>query len=161
CSSDLADLSYLSDYQIDLIRKFWKSFEVKDKTQQESFLSFWKLLKPLYENFQSALQVSGMAYSRMLYRRVVDRLEQLPRPRKHYVFIGFNAFSRTEERLVKHFIKKFKADILWDIDAYYMEDARQEAGLFFREYLKDSVLGLTFPPEIESRIAGNQARIHV
>ena len=156
-----ADLSYLTDYQMGLIREFWKSFEVKDKTQQESFLSFWKLLKPLYENFQSALQVSGRAYSGMLYRQVVDRLEQLPPPGERYVFIGFNAFSQTEERLVKHFVKKFDADILWDIDAYYMEDTRQEAGLFFREYLKDKVLGPTFPREIDSRIAGNQAKIHV
>ena len=156
-----ADLSYLSDHQIELIREFWKSFEVKDKVQQESFLSFWKLLKPLYENFQSTLKFSGMAYSGMLYRQVVDRLEQLPTPSKHYVFIGFNAFSQTEERLVKHFIKKFHADILWDIDAYYMDDVRQEAGLFFREYLKDSVLGPTFTEQIESRIVDNQAQIHV
>lgn len=156
-----ADLSYLSDDQIELIREFWRSFEVKDKTQQESFLNFWKLLKPLYKNFQSALQVSGMAYTGMLYRQVVDRLEQLAPPGEHYVFIGFNAFSRTEERLVKHFIKQFEADILWDVDSYYIEDPRQEAGLFFREYLKDKILGPTFPSEIENRIADNPAKIHV
>src|SRR5690554_3390559 len=33
-----SDLSYLTEAQVLLIRQFWKSFEVKDKRQQEKFL---------------------------------------------------------------------------------------------------------------------------
>ncbi|MEX2593355.1 MAG: PD-(D/E)XK nuclease family protein [Anditalea sp.] len=155
------DFDYLTENQIKLIREFWKSFEIKDKAHQEKFLKFWKQLRPIYQNFQTALSVSGLAYSGMLYRQVVEQLDQLSRPVKQYVFIGFNAFSLTEEKLIKHFIKEFGADIFWDLDSYYLEDPRQEAGLFFRDYRKDKILGPTFPGEIMPHIRGIKAKIHV
>jgi hypothetical protein len=155
------DFSYLTENQIKLIQEFWKSFEIKDKAHQEKFLKFWKLLRPLYGKFRAGLSASGLAYSGMLYRQVVEQLDQLTRPDKQYVFIGFNAFSLAEEKLIKHFIKEFGADILWDFDSYYVEDSRQEAGLFFREYRKDKILGPTFPGEIKCHITEKKAKIHV
>src|SRR5690606_3773391 len=147
-----SDLSYLTEGQDLLIREFWKSFEVKDKTQQEKFLKFWKLLRPMYQNFKSSLSESGLAYSGMIYRQVAGELDKLPIPDKQYVFIGFNAFSVTEEKLIKHFIQHFGARIFWDIDNYYLQDLQQEAGLFFRQYQKDKIFGPTFPKEIKERI---------
>ena len=152
------DLSYLTDGQVRLIQDFWRSFEVKDKFQQDKFLRFWKQLRPIYENFKTELAVSGLAYSGMLYRQVVEELNQIEKPDKKYLFIGFNAFSLTEEMLIKHFIKEFDAGIFWDLDAYYLEDSRQEAGLFFREYRKDKILGPTFPAT-KNRIADKKAHI--
>ena len=152
------DLSYLTDGQVRLIQDFWRSFEVKDKFQQDKFLKFWKQLRPIYENFRTELAVSGLAYSGMLYRQVVEELNQIEKPDKKYLFIGFNAFSLTEEMLIKHFIKEFDAGIFWDLDAYYLEDPRQEAGLFFREYRKDKILGPTFPAT-KNRIADKKAHI--
>src|SRR5690606_1768317 len=131
------------------------------RVHQEKFLRFWKLLRPVYENFKVALSVAGMSYSGALYRKVVEQLDQLEKPRKHYVFVGFNAFTKTEEKLVKHYVKEFGADILWDLDPYYLDDPRQEAGMFFREYRKDSVLGPTFPRDLEQRIETNKAKIQV
>jgi len=152
------DLSYLTDGQVRLIQDFWRSFEVKDKFQQDKFLRFWKQLRPIYENFKTELAASGLAYSGMLYRQVVEELNQIEKPDKKYLFIGFNAFSLTEEMLIKHFIKEFDAGIFWDLDAYYLEDPRQEAGLFFREYRKDKILGPTFPAT-KNRIADKKAHI--
>jgi len=152
------DLSYLTDGQVRLIQDFWRSFEVKDKFQQDKFLRFWKQLRPIYENFKTELAASGLAYSGMLYRQVVEELNQIEKPDKKYLFIGFNAFSLTEEMLIKHFIKEFDAGIFWDLDAYYLEDSRQEAGLFFREYRKDKILGPTFPAT-KNRIADKKAHI--
>jgi hypothetical protein len=155
------DLTYLTDSQIRLIREFWKSFEVKEKAQQDKFLKFWKQLRPLYERFQAALALSGHSYSGMLYREVIDRLDRLDRPGLKYIFIGFNAFSTTEEKLIKHFISEFEADILWDLDAYYLDDVRQEAGLFFRQYRKDKIFGPTFPEKVENRVKENKATIKI
>ena len=155
------DLTYLTDSQIELIQQFWKSFEVKDKVQQDKFLRFWKQLRPLYERFRASLEASGHAYSGMLYRRVAERLHGLDRPAAKYVFIGFNAFSAAEEKLIKHFISHFGADIKWDVDAYYTEDPRQEAGLFFRQYRKDRVLGPTFPKVLGKRIGEKNALVKV
>jgi len=154
-----SDLSFLSDSQIELIRQFWNSFQRQDRKHQEKFLKFWQILSPLYKQYQAALQVSGLAYSGMLYRKVATGLDTLPKPEKKYVFVGFNAFTGTEELLIKHFITEYGAEIYWDIDAYYLEDKNQEAGMFFREYQNDKTFGPTFPKTIPEQISARQAKI--
>jgi hypothetical protein len=122
-----SDQSFLSEEQVKLIQQFWNSFVQQDKTHQEKFLKFWKLLNPLYQAYQASLAVSGLAYSGKLYRKVATELDSISQPENHVVFIGFNAFSGTEERLIKHFITHFGAEIYWDVDAYYLNDKNQEA----------------------------------
>lgn len=155
-----SDLSFLSNSQIELIRQFWNSFERQDRSHQEKFLKFWQMLSPLYQAYQASLEVSGMAYSGKLYRKVVQSLEEILKPEKQFIFIGFNAFTGTEEKLIKHFISEFGARIFWDIDGYYFDDENQEAGLFFREYQKDKIFGPTFPKEIPTHIQNRKAKIH-
>lgn len=154
-----ADLSFLSDAQIELIRQFWNSFQRQDRQHQEKFLKFWQLLGPLYSSFQAALEVAGLSYSGKLYRKVAESLDKIPKPEKKYLFVGFNAFTGAEEKLIKHFISEFEAGIYWDIDAYYLQDKNQEAGLFFRDYQKDKVFGPTFPKELPQHIRERKANI--
>ncbi|GGF42997.1 PD-(D/E)XK nuclease family protein [Echinicola rosea] len=150
------DLSYLSESQIELVKQFWKSFEregrMGENGHKDKFIRYWELLGPLYERFKRELEVSGYAYSGMLYREVAENIAQLERPGLHYAFVGFNAFTKTEEKLVKHFVAAFGASVYWDLDAFYLEDYQQEAGLFFREYQKDKVLGPTFPKAVPQYI---------
>ena len=155
-----SDLSYLTEEQKDLISQFWKAFERQNESEQERFLRFWQILAQLYEGFQARLRTAGLAYSGQLYRQVVEQTELITKPEKHVVFVGFNAFTLTEEKLIKHFVKEFGAEIFWDVDDYYLEDRLQEAGLFFRDYQKDPVLGKTFPEEIPSEISQKAALIH-
>ena len=154
-----SDLSFLTENQIELIRQFWNSFISQDKKHQEKFLKFWQVLKPLYRAFQASLEVSGLAYSGKLYRQVAMGLSEIQKPDKKYIFLGFNAFTKTEELLIKHFIKEFGAEIHWDVDAYYTLDGNQEAGLFFREYRKDPILGPTFPKELPDLIQSKDSKI--
>ncbi|MBS9524773.1 PD-(D/E)XK nuclease family protein [Litoribacter alkaliphilus] len=153
------DLSYLTHDQIRLIREFWKSFNLQDKGHQDKFLKFWQMLHGLYVNFKDELENKRLAYGGMLYRNVIESLESIPKPDRQYVFVGFNAFTKTEEVLLKHFIQKFGAKIYWDLDAYYIQDLNQEAGLFFREYMKDPVFGPTFPENLPTEIANRKAKI--
>ncbi len=154
------DQSFLTESQVELIQQFWASFVRQDRMHQEKFLKFWQLLNPLYQAFQASLNVSGLAYSGKLYRKVAESLDQIPSPEKQFVFIGFNAFTKTEENLIKHFISKFGAEIYWDLDSYYLKDKNQEAGLFFREYQRDKVFGPTFPETIPSQIQTKKGRIY-
>lgn len=153
------DWSFLTEHQIALIQAFWRSFEGKDSQHKDKFLKFWELLAPLYEGFQSSLKVAGLAYSGMIYRRVAESLSELQPPASHFIFVGFNAFTLTEKKLIKHFISSYNAEIYWDLDSYYVDDPQQESGLFFREYLKDSVLGPTFPGELPQRIRPERIKI--
>ncbi len=155
-----ADQSFLTESQVELIQQFWVSFVRQDRMHQEKFLKFWELLNPLYQSFQASLNVSGLAYSGKLYRKVAESLDQIPNPEKHFVFIGFNAFTQTEEKLIKHFISRFGAEIYWDLDSYYLQDKNQEAGLFFREYQRDKVFGPTFPETIPSQIQSKKAKVY-
>ena len=67
-------------------------------------------------------------------------------------FAGFNALTPVEEYLIKYFITEYDAEILWDVDRYYLDSDTQEAGDFLRKYQNDSVFGPTFPTEIPQRI---------
>lgn len=155
-----SDLSFLTEEQVALISQFWKSFQAQKPEEKERFLRFWQILEKLYEQFNAQLDVLGLAYGGKVYRKAVSKLAELSKPEKHYVFVGFNAFTLAEEKLVKHFIKNFGAEVFWDVDAYYIEDKRQESGLFFRDYIKDPVLGPTFPEELPKTIESKSADIH-
>jgi hypothetical protein len=154
-----SDLSFLTEDQKELISQFWLAFARQNESEKEKFLRFWQILGRLYSDFQHRLRTVGMAYSGQLYRQVVENLQQVEKPWKHFIFVGFNAFTLAEEKLIKHFVKEFGAEVYWDLDAFYLEDKLQEAGLFFRDYQKDPVLGKTFPKVIPDEIRHKSDRI--
>lgn len=154
-----SDWSFLNPEQVALIKAFWASFEERDQYHQEKFLKFWDLLFPLYLQFNARLESRGLAYGGGIYREVTQGLSDMDAPGAHHVFVGFNAFTTTEEKLIKHLISQHGAEIFWDIDSYYLSDPAQEAGLFFRDYQKDPVFGPTFPESIPRQIEEKRARI--
>ena len=155
-----SDLSFLTEEQWALIAQFWKAFERQNETEQERFLKFWQILGSLYEGFQERLQKSGLAYGGQLYRQVATTTDSIVQPEKQVIFIGFNAFTLAEEKIITHYIAAFGAEIFWDVDAYYLEDPLQEAGLFFRDYIKNPVLAKTFPDRIPAEIQKKGHQIH-
>ncbi|MBN7812821.1 PD-(D/E)XK nuclease family protein [Algoriphagus sp. H41] len=154
-----SDLSFLTEDQKELISQFWLAFARQNEQEKEKFLRFWQILGRLYTDFQHRLKTAGLAYGGQLYRQVAENLAQIERPKKHYLFVGFNAFTLAEENLIKHFVKEFGAEVFWDVDAFYLEDKLQEAGLFFRDYQRDPVLGETFPKEIPDQVRRKSAQI--
>ncbi len=154
-----SDWSFLSPEQVKLIQEFWASFEGRDRHHQEKFLRFWDMLHPLYTRFNASIERQGLAYSGKIYREVASGLESIQKPAEQLVFVGFNAFTAAEETLIKHAVKYFGAEIFWDVDAYYLDQPEQEAGLFFRQYLKDPVFGPTFPNPIPRHIQQQNASI--
>jgi CRISPR/Cas system-associated exonuclease Cas4 (RecB family) len=154
------DLSFLTEEQRALIAQFWKAFERQNETEKERFLKFWQILGLLYQGFQARLKANGLAYSGQLYRQVAENTSAIASPDKQLVFVGFNAFTLAEEKIITHYLEVHGASIFWDVDRYYLDDPLQEAGLFFREYLKDPVLGKTFPEKIQAEIKDKGAQIH-
>lgn len=154
------DLSFLTEEQRALIAQFWKAFERQNETEKERFLKFWQILGLLYQGFQARLQANGLAYSGQLYRQVAENTGAIAPPDKQLVFVGFNAFTLAEEKIITHYLEVHGASIFWDVDRYYLDDPLQEAGLFFRDYLKDPILGKTFPEKIPAEIKDKGAQIH-
>lgn len=134
-----ADTSYLTPEMIRIIQSFWDNFRTSPLSQQKSeFISIWQSLKPIYHSFKEHLTTLGYGYTGMIYRSAVENIEKgtaLPDTSRHYIFVGFNALSECERRVL-HFIKNnCECEFIWDYDSYYTEDKNQEAGRFLRENL--------------------------
>jgi uncharacterized protein YnzC (UPF0291/DUF896 family) len=154
-----SDWSFLSPGQIELIQAFWASFESRDRFHQEKFLRFWDILFPLYQGFNASLNTLDLAYGGRIYREVVENLDLVQPSDIKTIFVGFNAFTGAEEKLIKHFVKNLGAEIYWDIDQYYLNADSQEAGMFFRDYKKDKILGSTFPDVTPKKIVEKKRQV--
>lgn len=143
-----ADLSYLTPEMRQIINSFWKNFSVTENLSEEKqkFLTVWQSLAPIYHAFHARMEEMGMAYTGKIYRSAVDNIAAgaaQPDTSRHYVFIGFNALSECEKRMLKFISTNCKCDFAWDYDNYYTDQQEQEAGKFLRENLK------LFPATVE------------
>lgn len=99
--------------------------------------SFWKIMNALYKQFKIDLKDKGLGFSGMVFRDVAENIENIIESledKSKYYFVGFNALSPAEEKIVKTLCDRGKAEVLWDIDQLLLRDARQESGLFIRKY---------------------------
>ncbi len=139
-----ADLSYLSAEQIAMINRFWNTLTgekggvVEGSMAKSRFLTVWRSLGAVYDGFKNALRKLGVGYTGMIYREAVERLERgeavLPSDAK-YIFVGFNALSKCEQRVLQFMQRNGFAEFYWDYDNYYVNNNFQEAGMFIRENL--------------------------
>jgi hypothetical protein len=143
---------FLDEEDKKIIQSFWSSFLPDTTETQKLFLETWKILLPLYERFREKLKAQGRGYGGMIYRDIAEQVEEgsITTDRIVY-FAGFNALTATEEKIIKHFVKECKAQVVWDLDDYYFSNKKQEGGYFLRAYAKDTILGKTFPPEPSQR----------
>lgn len=139
---------FLDEEDKKVIQSFWSSFLPKATASQEAFLETWKILRPIYADFREKLLAQGVAYGGLIYREVSGHLvEAIPAEGTKIYFAGFNALTYAEEKIIKHFVHEYQAEMIWDLDEYYYNNPKQEAGFFLREYGKDTILGKTFPEE--------------
>lgn len=147
------DFYFLDEDQEKIIQKFWQEFFPTATKTQDQFVDTWKILAPVYENFKERLKQEHVGFTSHIYRDLAESIEELkPTVSGPIIFAGFNALTPVEERLIKYFIADHGADIIWDIDSYYLESELQEAGSFLRKYQKDTLFGKSFKEEIPSRI---------
>ncbi len=144
--------SFLDEEDLRVIQRFWSSFVPSTTPTQDLFLETWKILLPVYESYKALLASKGKAYGGMIYRDIAKQLEKGEiKTTKQLYLAGFNALTKTEEVIIKHFVRDHKAKLDWDLDGYYFYNPNQEAGYFMREYARDTILGKTFPKEIPNR----------
>jgi ATP-dependent helicase/nuclease subunit B len=103
---------------------------------QKKYLHFWGQMKQFYAALTSALSAKGLAYQGMAYRKAAENLEEAEGNigwQKVY-FLGFNALTTAEEKVMKYLSKIKKAEIFWDADTFYIDNPNHEAGKFLRKY---------------------------
>lgn len=146
------DFDFLSEQQIAAIRTFWSSFYPKNDTpNQQEFLAVWQILYALYEELRETLSAEGKGYEGMIFREVVEQLEQkggegeLPYPK--VIFVGLNALSVAEERFLAQLQKWGVADFYWDYASDKVTDPDNKASYFVDRNRKQFPSLLTLPPE--------------
>ncbi len=130
---------------------------------EKAYLDFYKSLYRYYDLFKKSLTERGMATKGMMYRAIaenIDKEEELPW--KQFVFAGFNALTRAEEKLIDGLRKKYAVTLLWDVDDYYIHPKkynlpRQEAGKPLNRIFKN--LKINQPQWIENNLLEGEKNI--
>lgn len=156
------DFNYLSPEQVQAIRSFWSSFYPKgDSPNQQHFLELWEILYDLYAGLRTSLAKDGCGYDGMIFREVVEQLEKEPMsdfPFDQVVFVGLNALSVSEERLLLALQKKGVADFYWDYVGPWVTDPDNKASFFLERNLRlfpsRMELPATEPVQAEIRVMG-------
>jgi len=132
-----SSFDYLSENQLNAIKKFWNSFNPgRISNNQQEFLKFWDLLYDIYEAYRQQLKEKKLAYEGMIYREVSAMIQgsgTLNFSFTYYVLVGFNALNACEEILFGHLKKTGKSLFYWDYDEYYTKNEWHEAGYFIRD----------------------------
>jgi CRISPR/Cas system-associated exonuclease Cas4 (RecB family) len=149
--SELKDIDMIFDFlnedQKNLLRRFWKTFnEGKLSEQKESFLRIWQVLHPIYIELRKNLLEKNLGYEGMIYRNVAeDRITNadISMPWKRIFICGFNALSKSEEKIFSFLRDRGVGKFFWDYENSYISDQAHEAGRFMRRNIR------SFPQEEE------------
>ena len=147
----LGDFSELDQYCVDARDLFgnlhdlksigeWDIEDPKLTRFQRDYLAFYRSLYDYYRLLHERLLAQGKAYSGMAYRHVAEHIgERWPVVGSRWeavYFIGFNAMSRCEERIIGEFVHRGIGHLLTDGDPYFLAP-EQEAGHFLRKHMDE------------------------
>lgn len=132
--------------------RFWKNFDQGNLSEVKNrFLYLWRIMLPLYEEFNRQLENEGLAYTGALYRIALERLKEegarkVLKNYKKVVAVGFNALS-TSEHVIFKLLKEEEgyegfdsfADFFWDATGPILAKDRNSASTFVRANIE------TFP----------------
>jgi CRISPR/Cas system-associated exonuclease Cas4 (RecB family) len=101
---------------------------------EKQYLRFFNSLYTYHEKLEVRLLSSNLAYPGLLFRKTAGQIGELLEKItwEKIIFVGFNALTKAEEVIIDTLVSLGKTEMLWDADAYYMEDEKQEAGFFLR-----------------------------
>nr|WP_221627002.1 PD-(D/E)XK nuclease family protein [Pontibacter sp. Tf4] len=101
------------------------------------YFSLWENIEKTYHNLKKHLQNNKQAYTGMAFRKVANEIGAIVKESTchQYIFIGLNALTKSEEKIIKALLRHNKAEVLFDSDDFYMEEGTaNRAGSFLRKY---------------------------
>lgn len=139
------DWSWLTETQREAVRRFTRHF-LTPGSVKDSFLSIWRILLPLYEQFNETLRQKGMWYEGMVYRHLCRRLEDTPAVdimkerfpwAEKFVFVGLNALNECEKTLMRRLRNAGLAEFCWDWSSEFIRDSHNKSSFFLADFVKE------------------------
>ena len=113
---ELDDVSYLTDEQREMIRRFFSNFSEDHNSElKERFLRLWCHIGDIYRHFNDQLASRQLAYEGALYRQVVNDPD-IQFEYDVYAFVGFNHLHQVEQTLFRRLDEAGKAVFYQDTD---------------------------------------------
>lgn len=117
-----------------------------DRTDR--YFKLFENIFTVYQNLRQRLSEKGLYYRGMAYRELAENVDKyILEKERHtkYYFVGFNALSDAEEKIIRTLLKRKNfAETLWDSDTYYLKSKDQRAGNWLRYYKEgDEKKGIT------------------
>jgi hypothetical protein len=131
-----AILTYLKDIEV---LKRWGVEPGQTTTLISNYLLFWEILPEYYTQLYDHLLKSGRGYQGMIYREAVNALSTFCEENadRQFVFAGFNALNKAEEKIFQTMVSAGIGTVLWDFDKAFLDNDHHDAGMFLRHYKRD------------------------
>ncbi|GIJ97361.1 hypothetical protein CAPN001_19300 [Capnocytophaga stomatis] len=106
---------------------------------QKKHLEFWNTLGDYYFALNEKLTSLNKGYSGFIAKKAVEKLPHYIQnnTNKIHIFVGFNALSKAEQKIIHSILIDSKSEIYWDIDEYFIKSEEHDAGYFIRKYIKN------------------------
>lgn len=127
--SNLKQVKELENWDVES----WSVAEKNLSEAQHNFVNFYEYIFHWYSHFNQFLVKQKSAYQGMAYRKAANDIENIDVAWEKVWFVGLNALTKSEERIINHLKEKDIARVFWDADEYYYNNPNHEAGGFLRE----------------------------
>ena len=132
---DAKDL-YRNLKEIEKIER-WSFLEDDLSASQIAFNDFWMKQGDIYREFdenlkkrKSATPAKALGWINANINAVLSKYDE-----DHFIIAGFNALSRSEQRLISHLLRHGNSQFMPDNDTFFTK-GRREAGHFYRQLKK-------------------------
>ena len=116
-------------------KKFVSLFNSDSNTELSSrFVKNWKDVHMAYTRFDDVMADEGIFHTGKLLKQLAESEPVYPFAK--LIFAGFNALSKSEEKIIKGTLETGLSEVYWDCDKLFMNNENEEAGQHLRKYRK-------------------------
>ncbi len=118
---------------------------IESTPSTDRYFKLFENIYNVYKDLHDDLRIKGYAYRGMAYRLLAEEVDSLLLDKKifeKFYFVGFNAFSKSEEKVIEKLVKANLAEMLWDSDEYFMDPKfNHKGGKLLRSYKASGKFG--------------------